>query len=452
MIPRTHSLSSPQSTSWNYDRIKQLARETGRRVGDLIVLAPMNDPFYFGQPAQIVNGRWFADLYHQHNFTHGVHLRRVHYRLVTLPEAALMPDGQPYLNTERCWDFLSTASKAARYLGMVDLGDFVDKRNPAPHTFTNWTEDQRSIWADSALDFDGVTLPEFPDTPRLTTEWNWPNNQRYHLEIWCEKSTVDDVLLPVCQRYRANLVTGVGELSISAVHDLIRRLRPDTPCRIAYVSDFDPAGQSMPTAIARKIQWQLEQYHIDADVILQPIVLSHAQCLHYQLPRTPLKESEQRAAKFEQRFGEGATELDAMEAIVPGELDRTVRSWADQYFDRTLSDRTEARRQELLAALGDLTDDVLGNHADDIGQLRAEYDALRQEVAGRLASLNRRIQHKWQAISAELDAVAPDVGAYELPTAPAVIEQADVLYDSQRDYLEQLTWFKQFQGRADDDN
>ena len=28
--------------------------------------------------------------------------------------------------------------------------------------------------------------------------------QRYHLEIWCEKSTMNDVLVPLCQRYGIN--------------------------------------------------------------------------------------------------------------------------------------------------------------------------------------------------------------------------------------------------------
>jgi hypothetical protein len=34
-----------------YEQIKQLAKQTGQRVTDLIPLAPQNDPFYTGTPA-----------------------------------------------------------------------------------------------------------------------------------------------------------------------------------------------------------------------------------------------------------------------------------------------------------------------------------------------------------------------------------------------------------------
>ena len=41
--------------------------------------------------------------------------------------------------------------------------------------------------------------------------------QRYHIEIWAEKTTMNDVLLPLCQRYGVNLITGAGEQSLTSV-------------------------------------------------------------------------------------------------------------------------------------------------------------------------------------------------------------------------------------------
>jgi hypothetical protein len=67
---------------------------------------------------------------------------------------------------------------------------------------------------------------------------------------------------------------------------------------------------------------------IDLDVRLQPIALTLPQVKSYRLPRTPIKPSERRKAssstgsghRFENRFGRGVVELDALEALYPGKL------------------------------------------------------------------------------------------------------------------------------------
>src|ERR687894_2852443 len=95
-----------------YDAIKALAKECRVRVGDLLVLAEKNDPFYAGSPAQRAKAEWFAELWERFGYTTGVHLRRVHYRLVTEPGGVAKHDGEPYLNTEGCWCYLCEAGKA----------------------------------------------------------------------------------------------------------------------------------------------------------------------------------------------------------------------------------------------------------------------------------------------------------------------------------------------------
>ena len=44
------------------------------------------------------------------------------------------------------------------------------------------------------------------------------------------------------------------------------------------------------------------------------------------------------AAKFEERFGEGMTELDALEALHPGELQRILVTEIERYYDDGLDD------------------------------------------------------------------------------------------------------------------
>src|SRR5215472_2010818 len=113
----------------NYEQIKQLARVTEQRVGDLIVLAPQNDPFYTGTPNDWAMAEWFAGVWRAFGYQSGVHLRRIHYQVVSQDPPLALPNGKAYENTMECWDFLNLASKAARYLQLVDPAAFVDRKN-----------------------------------------------------------------------------------------------------------------------------------------------------------------------------------------------------------------------------------------------------------------------------------------------------------------------------------
>ncbi len=48
-------------------------------------------------------------------------------------------------------------------------------------------------------------------------------------------------------------------------------------------------------------------------ILVLPLTLDQVQ--YYQLPRTPIKETERRRGGFEGRYGEDAVELDALEAL-----------------------------------------------------------------------------------------------------------------------------------------
>src|SRR5438552_437894 len=104
----------------NYEEIKQLAKQTGQKVTDLIPLAPQNDPFYTGTPGDWALAQWFADLWHAFNYTTKVHIRRVHYQIISQDPPIALPNGKLYENTEECLGMLNLASKAARYLQLVD--------------------------------------------------------------------------------------------------------------------------------------------------------------------------------------------------------------------------------------------------------------------------------------------------------------------------------------------
>lgn len=428
-----------------YDMIKEMAKSQKCRVTDLIALAPQNDPFYAGTPSDRALGEWFADLWRQFGYRSNVHIRRVHYQIISQDPPIQLPDGTTYENTERCWDVLNQASKMARYLELVDAAAFADRRNPDPHIYTRYRPEPPAVSVyDSGWQ---AELPDFPEPPRYYID-SYEADQPFAIEIFAEKSTMNDVLIPICQRYGCNLVTGLGELSITATLALVRRLEESgKPTRILYISDFDPAGQSMPVAVARKLEYFIRNQRLDADVRLFPIVLSAEQVRHYQLPRTPIKETERRAARFEERFGSGAVELDALEAIHPGELRRLLSAYIENYFDPTLYQRQGEARDRLDSGLYRARWRVLDRHQTAIEKLRAEYDAIRRDFEQRLGSYQERQAELWQAISGDLATEQPDLEDYPLPEARPADEINSGLYNSERDYTEQIIAYKAFQGK-----
>ncbi len=431
----------------NYNEIKQLARETGQRVTDLIPLAPQNDPFYTGTPGDWALAQWFAGLWRAFNYSTKVHIRRVHYQIISQKPPVLLPNGKPYENTEECWGLLNLASKAARYLQLVNPAAFNDRRNPDPLVYASHRETEPEVRVSGRIWQSDVTLPDFPDLPGYSIS-GYRGQQAYHLELWCEKSTMNDVLEPLCRHYGANLQTGLGELSITATLALARRLEEaNKPARIFYVSDFDPAGQSMPVAVSRKIEYFVRTLGLEVDVRVFPVVLTLEQVQQYQLPRTPIKDTERRRFDFEGRYGEGAVELDALEALYPGELQTILSQYIECYYDTSLDARVQEAQAALQHDLGLIWQQVVGPYTEDIEGLRAVYRQLQDEFAGRMAGYSEQLQVLWQAIRGELGVSTPHLDYYPLPQAGYAQEIGDGLYNSARDYLEQIEAYKAFQGK-----
>ncbi len=430
----------------NYDTIKQYAKANGQRVNDLIVLAPQNDPFYAGTPGDWEMAQWFAALWNAFYQGQNMHIRRVHYQIISQDPPVVLPNGLPYENTERCWDFLNQASKMARYLRLVNPAAFNDRRNPEAIDHTMLYNGTPEVRTRSGLWLSNLRLPDFPNLPTYTVH-DFTANQAYHLEIWCEKSTMNDVLIPLCRQYGAVLQTGLGELSITATLAAVSRLQQASrPARILYVSDFDPAGQSMPVAVSRKIEYFVRTLDLDVDVRLFPVILTLDQVRRYQLPRTPIKETERRRESFEGRHGEGAVELDALEALYPGELQGILSQYIEMYYDTTLYDRTEEARAEMEEQLSALWQQVVGRYGEEVADLRREYEQLEQDFGARMTSYAQRVRNTWQAIQGELDVTTPDITGM-VPQPQPGTELGAGLLNTEWDYFEQVEVYKMFQGR-----
>jgi hypothetical protein len=292
-----------------------------------------------------------------------------------------------------------------------------------------------------------VTSPAMPGLPVL---WlNWPKiPQRYHIELWCEKTTVNDVLQSLAQRHGCNVVTGAGELSLTACENVVERaLASQRPVRILYISDFDPAGMSMPVAVARKIEYRLRHDQIDLDFQVRPIVLTFEQCVEYELPRTPLKETDRRANRFEERFGEGATELDALEALHPGELHRIIETEIGRYHDDTLDRRIRQTAGRIERSLSTLNQEAHDSHRNEINELASHWGQIVSDYENAIEEWTDRAKTVWDAIAEDLDERKPDLSDIEWPEPAEGDEDVDPLFCSSRDYVEQIDRYKKHQDK-----
>jgi len=391
----------------NYATIKETAKEHGMPPSELLALSPGNDPFYVGSPGQMEKAKWFRKIYELMGEPHEIHVRRVHYWLVSQSPKYFKPRGEErkaeldrlkasgeletlrtqeqlkeleqilevgdsisehiyeeelnkvlYMNTKNDWGLISISAKYARYAGFVPVENIIDRRNPPAiiHS-SNWEHENPEEVREGvdAEDIIEAIVDKF---------WcyNSCKTQSYMMEIWCEKSTMNDILEPICQEYGMNLVCGLGELSITSVHLLLNRIsRANKPTRIFYISDFDPAGEGMPVSVSRKIEYLIQNRDINEDVKLMPIMLTPEQCDHYDLPRTPLKDSDLRKEGFEDRHGVGATELDALEALHPGELKEIIETRVLEYFDQEAWDEANNKNWDIRTKVREFLEDKISN-------------------------------------------------------------------------------------------
>ncbi len=180
-----------------------------------------------------------------------------------------------------------------------------------------------------------------------------------------------------------------------------------------------------------------------ANITLQPIVLTPEQCAEYELPRTPIKGTEKRAARFEYRFGSGATELDALEALHPGKLAEIVESEVCRYIDPTLKSRVYAAESGIYRMIRSIEGGLRERYAEEIEELTERYDSLLDEAA----EIESEAADLWHRMDEDLKKEQPEVDATMIPSPRDPDPAEEPLYDAERDYFEQLDRYHAWQRR-----
>jgi hypothetical protein len=315
---------------------------TGLDINDLRVMSVKRDPYTLDTEINHRIGQWFAKNIDRFVAALGtIHLRGLHYLLCSTPN--VRPDGTTYINDLICWNWLQgDASKAARWLGYVPFDRIHDARNEDPI----WCADtlggetpsgERRIAVDSES-----LVAEVSDLgdmlPSLSVVGNSRARQAYRLGLIGEKSSLLPVVEPIALHYGIDVVLDTGDTSDSHLYQMAQRASLDRrPFVVFYLSDFDPGGHNMPTSVARKFQALHDLLFSDLDLRLYPVALTLEQCIEFELPTAPLKQSEKRKARWLARFGREQTELDALMVLRPGALDRLLHAAIEPFFDPTLA-------------------------------------------------------------------------------------------------------------------
>jgi hypothetical protein len=342
-----------------------------------------------------------------------VHLRRIHYALISRRDTPPIPhrkSTKAYINTLDCWGALKEAARDARYLGFVPYGAIEDHRSEGATVHLVQAECGAELRVEppglirTTLPVDPLAL-ELPAPPDFEFE-SAQVDQRYHIEIWAEKSTVNDIIGPLGEQFGVNTLAGVGDISLTDCYKFVQRARASgRPARILYVSDFDPSGFTMPVSVARKIEYLIRSQGLDLDVQVRPVVLTHDQCVEYELPRTPIKETANGKAGFEERFGEGATELDALEALHPGVLAQILTEEIERYYDADLDDAVEETADAFRGDLEAVRDNVVDDHEEELDSIQADYDQLAIELNADIAALQEKYGARYAEIAGRFNVI-----------------------------------------------
>lgn len=443
------------------DVLTAAAHALGLTQEDISVLNVKDDPFLCGRPAQIRDANWLKDeIWDRSGWVGGIHPRRAHYTAMGLGvEVPTNGGGRKYAsgdNGVRDAKMLYDAASQARYLGLLDPEQFVDRRNsPAvinvhprnypPEPGFEWTGSDPDLWS----------LPSIPTAAKPAyldlgggfevEGYDYDDaDQPVLIELWIEKSTMNDVLGPLCRRLGVNLEAGAGFESITKIAEMLREraVAHDKHTHILYISDYDKEGERMPVAVARQMQFWAQKYGVYLPLTVEVIGLTREQVDEHKLPPDPEHDNR--------------VELDALEALKPGELARIVQRSVLAYRDRNLPANLARAEREAQAAVDEQWE-------QDAADIRAEVDELRGEVSDVAATYQERLE----ALAAELD---EDLEPYrerledlqrraretidgtevELPDRPGP-DDVDLdpdgphLFDSRRHWLWQLAVFKAHQ-------
>ncbi len=395
------------------------AEELGLAPKDLKILSM--DPYMVGSEGEYRDATWAAGKWDTMMGARNkpIHIRGFHYWCYN---QVTKPDGTLYgADLLKDWRWLLKSSQVARYLGIGEWRNLIDVKHPSVYDYDEYNDDVGLYMSDVPVqevmkeDLRNIVDTLMGRALEMSPTYQHDGYQTYHLEVWCEKNSMGGIIEPICKRLGAAYQPLVGQSSVEKVDMLAKRAAQaaevDKAIRIWYIADWDRYGWNMVTAVARKLEFIMIDQGIDADVKLTRLALNDDQIKKFDLPKAP-------------KLGEAVVELDALEALHPGELSKIIRKALNPYVDR-----------------------------ENPATVLAENDRMQEKLSTILEKRLRPVLEKALAeiSDAALDDLEVDLNdvvdsEFEMPERDLEIMEVDEdwVFDSKRDWFDQLEIFQRY--------
>jgi len=403
---------------------------------DLLVLSPKHDPFNETR-ANRVAAEWFVEQVNRLKPYGEVHLRGMYYRCVAVGDVRL-PDGKPFVGSHPNSQFVEAAGKYARHLGLISFSRIVDERAAPPELYVS--DEKHPVASAEPIPREltvfgyinpAPILPPLEDfIPTISTSAPELPRQPFRICLIGEKTSLGEVLRPIAEEVRGEMLLATGEVSEAAVFGICSRAAADKRrLRLLYFSDFDPAGWQMPISVARKLQAHIHREFHDLDVRLIRVALTVEQVIEFDLPDSPIKPGEKRAKAWLRKWGRQQVEIDALAALRPDVLDQIARNAVAHYFDPTYEERFD----EAMAMPPDLSDWFRGQPA--FRKMKASLRKAYAPAVDALVALNAAEAAAVDAMRHIVANKAPDLSDVVVKPKIGDDEPEDTIFDSSDNFV-----------------
>ncbi|WP_433988651.1 hypothetical protein [Sulfitobacter sp. TBRI5] len=337
-----------------------------------------------------------------------LHSRGAHYGLMTLE--VKKTNGQTYRNTDADANWLNDAIKASKWLGYIPFDCMRDQRHASPLIRP---PAGHHVSVSAALDISIPDADELEPQIRVYRETDTPLHlmaQPYTLILVGEKSSLEPIFTHLADKFGAAVFIFTGDGSDGLIYEMAKMIDDHgKPAVISYCSDFDPSGFAMPKAVGWKLHLMREIGLMEQEVITLPTALSYEQCVEHDIPSTPIKATDKRAAAWRARWGREQSEIDALATLNPQVLIDAIEADFSPYFDPTLKSRVYETVRSYERRETQRLHDAIGD--EEMEAMRGQFDAKLSEIAKQVAELEEAM-----SISAdEVDGFEPE--PFELPAA-----------------------------------
>lgn len=500
--------------------INERADDLGVDAEKLLMGSKRRDPLYKGTKSDHKKAKWFANLWEKavsQRSEDRIHIRGVHYFVVMAMDedfglnadairdyVDFNPRGLPslseeevspptdcswsrYENTERCFDYLKSAATLARVLGYVPLDGVFDNKHDQL-TITRYGDHDREIDTEDVRVPTGISTPRLPDPDTVASrnfdaeeatpsealaeriasnlvdeiDFDRPRQAPVHLELWCEKG-LPDYIHETARSLGVNVVVeGEGDLSLTIAHEFAQRVnRAEKPAVVLYLSDFDPKGDQMASAMSSKMAYLRARGILEQRVCIDQLAVTQEQIERFGLPRKPIDASASADAgtgkkayqtlvsEWEERKGAGATELNTLENF-PELFEEIIREGCRPYTDTDLDTKNEEAlaewESEVRDRLVDEFQDVgLDDQAADLDEWLAAFNDRFEDAEPIIEDLRELKRDGY--LSEWHDLIRDATGSTRIPLVEVPDGEGklpdDPLYDSARDYLENVASVEQ---------